>query len=120
MRGEDIRGRVFVGKKGIALATTAEDRDLHKHLVNSGYVDDVFLRKVVSGESSFSDLLERETAITDLLREITIESLYHLGVKGATLRSPRRRHRVRKPPAIRVGGSARRFTPPCRRVGLCS
>ena len=84
VRGEDIRGRVFVGKKGIALATTAEDRDLHKHLVNSGYVDDVFLRKVVSGESSFSDLLERETAITDLLREITIESLYHLGVKGAT------------------------------------
>jgi hypothetical protein len=84
VRGEDIRGRVFVGKKGIALATTAEDRDLHKHLVNSGYVDDVFLRKVVSGESSFSDLLDRETAIIELLREITIESLYHLGVKGAT------------------------------------
>ena len=84
VRGEDIRGRVFVGKKGIALATTAEDRDLHKHLVNSGYVDDVFLRKVVSGESSFSDLHDRETAIIDLLREITIESLYHLGVKGAT------------------------------------
>ncbi len=84
VRGEDIRGRVFVGKKGIALATTAEDRDLHKHLVNSGYVDDVFLRKVVSGESSFSDLHDRETAIIDLLREITVESLYHLGVKGAT------------------------------------
>ena len=84
VRGEDIRGRVFVGKKGIALATTAEDRDLHKHLVNSGYVDDVFLRKVVSGQSTFSDLLERESDIIDLLREITIESLYHLGVKGAT------------------------------------
>lgn len=84
VRGEDIRGRVFLGKKGIALATTAEDRDLHKHLVNSGYVDDEFLRKVVSGESSFLDLRDRETAIIDLLREITIESLYHLGVKGAT------------------------------------
>lgn len=84
VRGEDIRGRVFVGKKGIALATTAEDRDLHKHLVNSGYVDDEFLRKVVNGESSFLDLRDRETAIIDLLREITIESLYHLGVKGAT------------------------------------
>jgi Domain of unknown function (DUF4388) len=84
VRGEDIRGRVFVGKKGIALATTAEDRDLHKHLVNSGYVDDEFLRKVVSGESSFLDLRDRETAIIDLLREITIESLYHLGEKGAT------------------------------------
>ena len=60
VRGEDIRGRVFVGKKGIALATTAEDRDLHKHLVNSGYVDDEFLRKVVSGESSFLDLPDRD------------------------------------------------------------
>ncbi len=84
VRGEDIRGRVFVGKKGISLATTAEDRDLHKHLVNSGYVDDVFLRKIVSGESTFSDLLERETSVIDLLREITVESLYHLSQKGAT------------------------------------
>ncbi|MGH8950014.1 MAG: DUF4388 domain-containing protein [Acidimicrobiia bacterium] len=84
VRGEDIRGRVFVGKKGIALATTVEDRDLHKHLVNSGYVDDAFLRQVVSGQSTFSDLLERETPVIDLLREITIESLYHLSDKGAT------------------------------------
>jgi hypothetical protein len=84
VRGEDVRGRIFVGKKGISLATTAEDRDLHKHLVNSGYVDDAFLRKVASGESTFSDLHDRETAIIDLLREITVESLYHLGTKGAS------------------------------------
>jgi hypothetical protein len=84
VRGEDVRGRIFVGKKGISLATTAEDRDLHKHLVNSGYVDDAFLRKVVSGQSTFSDLQDRETAIIDLLREITVESLYHLGSKGAS------------------------------------
>jgi hypothetical protein len=84
VRGEDIRGRIFIGKKGITLATTAEDRDLHKHLANSGYVDDAFLRKVVSGESTFADLGEREGAIIDLLREITVESLYHLTEKGAT------------------------------------
>jgi len=84
VRGEDIRGRVYVGKKGIALATTAEDRDLHKHLVNSGYVDDGFLRKVAVGESSFTELPDREAAIIDLLREITVESLYHLTDKGAT------------------------------------
>ncbi len=84
VRGEDVRGRIFVGKRGIALATTAEDRDLHKHLVNSGYVDDVFLRKVASGESTFSDLGPRESSVVDLLREITIESLYHLGTKGST------------------------------------
>jgi hypothetical protein len=84
VRGEDVRGRIFVGKKGIALATTAEDRDLHKHLVNSGYVDDAFLRKVVTGASTFSDLHDRESVIIDLLREITIESLYHLGTKGSS------------------------------------
>ncbi len=84
VRGEDVRGRLYVGKKGISLATTAEDRDLHKHLVNSGYVDDAFLRKVVSGESSFADLHDREGSIIDLLREITIESLFHLSDKGAT------------------------------------
>ncbi|HSK07340.1 MAG TPA: DUF4388 domain-containing protein [Acidimicrobiia bacterium] len=84
VRGEDVRGRVYVGKKGISLATIAEDRDLHKHLVNSGYVDDAFLRKVAVGEASFSDVPDREAAIVDLLREITIESLYHLSDKGAT------------------------------------
>jgi hypothetical protein len=84
VRGEDIRGRVYVGKKGISLATTAEDRDLHKHLVNSGYVDDAILRRVAIGEASFTDLPDRETAIIDLLREITVESLYHLTDKGAT------------------------------------
>jgi Domain of unknown function (DUF4388) len=84
VRGEDIRGRIFIGKKGVSLATTAEDRDLHKHLVNSGYVDDTFLRKVVSGEATFSDLHDRESSIIDLIREITIESLYNLTSKGAT------------------------------------
>lgn len=84
VRGEDVRGRIFIGKKGISLATTAEDRDLHKHLVNSGYVDDGLLRKVVSGEATFSDLGDREGSIIDLIREMTIESLYHLDANGAT------------------------------------
>jgi hypothetical protein len=84
VRGEDIRGRIFIGKKGISIATTAEDRDLHKHLVNSAYVDDSFLRKVVSGEATFADLGDRESAIVDLIREITIESLYRLTENGAT------------------------------------
>jgi hypothetical protein len=84
VRGEDIRGRIFISKKGIALATTAEDRDLHKHLVNSAYVDDSFLRHVVSGDSTFSDLGDKEGAILELIREITIESLYRLTEKGAT------------------------------------
>ncbi len=84
IRGEDVRGRIFVGKKGISLATTAEDRDLHKHLVNSGYVDDAFLRRVVTGEATFADLGDREGSIVDLIREITVESLYNLKAKGVT------------------------------------
>jgi hypothetical protein len=84
IRGEDVRGRIFIGKKGISLATTAEDRDLHKHLVNSGYVDDSFLRKVVTGEATFSDLGDKETQVIDLIREITVESLYRLTEKGTT------------------------------------
>jgi hypothetical protein len=84
IRGEDIRGRIFIGKKGNSLATTAEDRDLHKHLVNSGYVDDTFLRRVVTGESTFADLGEREGQVVDLIREITVESLYKLKAKGVT------------------------------------
>ncbi len=84
IRGEDIRGRIFIGRKGIGLATTAEDRDLHKHLVNSGYVDDAFLRRVVTGESTFADLGEHEGQVVDLIREITVESLYKLKAKGVT------------------------------------
>ncbi len=84
IRGEDVRGRIFIGKKGISLATTAEDRDLHKHLANSGYVDDAFLRRVVSGESTFADLGESEGSVVELIREITVESLYNLKTKGVT------------------------------------
>lgn len=83
IRGEDIRGRIFVGKKGITLATTSEDRDLHAHLVSSGYLDDGFLRKVVAGDATFSDLAERETQVIELLREITVESLYHMKQRGS-------------------------------------
>ncbi len=83
IRGEDIRGRIFVGKKGITLATTSEDRDLHAHLANSGYVDDDFLRNVAAGDAAFTDLGEREAPLIELLREITIESLYHLKQDGS-------------------------------------
>jgi Domain of unknown function (DUF4388) len=84
IRGEDIRGRIFVGKRGIGLATTSEDRDLHAHLVNSGYVDDEFLRGVASGKANFSDLGDRANVVVDLLREITVESIYHLSKRGAS------------------------------------
>jgi Domain of unknown function (DUF4388) len=84
VRGEDIRGRIFVGKRGIGLATTSEDRDLHAHLVNSGYVDDEFLRGVASGKANFGDLGDRANVVVDLLREITVESIYHLSKRGAS------------------------------------
>lgn len=84
VRGEDVRGRIFVGKRGVPLATTAEDRDLHRHLVNSGYVDDEFLRRVVAGSATFADLGDREAVIVDLLREITVESVYQMKTRGSS------------------------------------
>lgn len=84
VRGDEVRGRIFVTKRGITLATTSEDRDLHRHLLNSGYVDDAFMRRVVSGEASFSELGDREPAMGDLLREITVESVYQLKAKGTS------------------------------------
>ena len=50
--GQDVRGRIFISRKGIGLATISDDKDLHRHLVNSGYVDDAYLGSIASGNAS--------------------------------------------------------------------
>ena len=65
VEGEGIRGRVFFTKGGIALATISDDEDLHRHLLRSGHVDDVSLR-------------------SELLREITVESIHQMSQHGDT------------------------------------
>lgn len=83
VRGEGVKGRIFVTKGGITLATTTDDEGLRHLLVKSELVDDEFLRAVEGGQESFAPVVEKTGgAITDLLREMSVESIYQLGIKG--------------------------------------
>ncbi len=83
IRGQGVRGRIFVTKSGVALATTSNDEGMHRHLIKSGLVDDDFLLSVESGETTLAAIVEKSGgAIVDLLREMTVESVYQLGLKG--------------------------------------
>ena len=82
--GQDIRGRIFISKKGVSLATTCDDKELRRHLVNSGYVDDAALASIDSGSTTLAPLAEKEAPIVDLLREMTVESLYQMSRNGSS------------------------------------
>ncbi len=83
VRGQGVRGRIFVTKSGVALATTSDDEGMHRHLIKSGLVDDDFLLSVESGETTLAAIVEKSGgAIVDLLREMTVESVYQLGLNG--------------------------------------
>ena len=83
VRGETIRGRVFITTSGIGLATIFDDDGMHRLLVKSGLVDDVYLRGVEAGDSSLEPVVESSGgAIVELLREMTVESLYQMGLNG--------------------------------------
>lgn len=80
--GDGVRGRIFVGKGGIDLATTFDDDELGRHLINSRYADERTLSRVTSGETTLAAVAEGDTAIVELLREMTVESLFQVGGKG--------------------------------------
>jgi hypothetical protein len=80
--GDGLRGRVFVGKGGIDLATTWVDEDLHRHLVNSGFAEDSSLRRITTAETTLAAIAESNEPIIDLLREMTVESIYQIGHRG--------------------------------------
>ena len=83
VRGQAVRGRIFVTKGGVALATTSDDEELHLHLIKSGLVDEDVLLSVASGETTLAAIVEKNGgAMVDLLREITVESVYQLGLNG--------------------------------------
>lgn len=84
--GIGLSGRVFVGKGGIDLATTWADDDLHRHLLNSGYSDESSLRRVTTGETTLAAVAESNQDMIDLLREMTVESLYQIGRRGDEFR----------------------------------
>jgi hypothetical protein len=80
--GSGVRGRVFVGRGGIDLATTWGDDDLHRHLVNSGFTEESSLRRITTAETTLAAIAESNQAMIDLLREMTVESLYQMGHRG--------------------------------------
>jgi len=80
--GDGVRGRIFVGKGGIDLATTFDDDELGRHLINSRYADERTLSRVTSGETTLAAIAEGDTAIIDLLREMTVESLFQVSGNG--------------------------------------
>lgn len=80
--GNGLVGRVFVGKGGIDLATTWGDDDLHRHLVNSGFADESVLRRITSGETTLAAIADSNQAMVDLVREVTVESLYQISSRG--------------------------------------
>ena len=80
--GNGLRGRVFVGKGGIDLATTSDDNVLHTHIVNSGYAEESALRRVTTGETTLAALAESNQEIVALLREMTVESIFQISDGG--------------------------------------
>lgn len=80
--GNGLRGRVFVGKGGIDLATTSDDNVLHTHIVNSGYAEESALRRVTTGETTLAALAESNQEIVALLREMTVESIFQISDSG--------------------------------------
>ena len=84
--GSGLRGRVFVGKGGIDLATAWDDDDLYGHLVNSGCTDANALRRITSGETTLAAIGESNQELVDLLREMTVESLYRINDRGEEFR----------------------------------
>lgn len=80
--GNGFYGRIFVGKGGIDLATTASDDELATQLVNSGVADDDMLRRVGMGETTLAAVAESNQEVIELIREITVESLYQISDQG--------------------------------------
>ena len=69
VKGEGVRGRVFLGRDGIDLATTIDEASLQALLVRAGLAEGELPRSA-------------EEPIVALLREVTVESLYQLSRSG--------------------------------------
>ncbi len=77
VRGDGVTGRVYVTKSGISLATTMGDDGLRELLVKSGLGDPHGPQGTGSPGGADHELVE-------LLREITVESIYRLNLYGDT------------------------------------
>lgn len=82
VRGDGTSGRIFIGKRGIDLATTLNDEELRTHLLHSGLVDEAHLHSVEAGETGLAADDESVPATVQLLREMTVESIHQLTDRG--------------------------------------
>lgn len=80
--GDGFRGRVFVGDGGVDLATISDDDVLVRHLENSGLTDVDVLRRISFADTTLAAETEGDEAIANLLREMTVESLYQISDRG--------------------------------------
>ncbi len=83
VKGDRVNGRIYVDRRGIGLATTFTDETLRRHLTRSGLVQADQVADVASGAIELGSLPEAES-VTGLLREMSVESLYQLGLNGTT------------------------------------
>ncbi len=75
VRGGDNHGRIFVDRGSVVLATMLNDDQLHRHLAKSGLGQ--------GGDTA---------AVTELLREMTVESIYQLGLNGESFQVIENQH----------------------------
>jgi hypothetical protein len=74
VRGEGVEGRVFVTRGGITLATTTSDDGLETLFRKS--------RMVAPQEIASGSIDHSAQDVIDLIREITVESIYRLNMHG--------------------------------------
>lgn len=74
VRGNGIDGRVFVTRGGISLATTMTDEGLETLFRKSQLVD--------PGQFSSGSLDSSDGEVIELIREVTVESIYRLNLHG--------------------------------------
>jgi hypothetical protein len=85
VKGEKVRGRIFVDRGGVGLATTFSDQSLHRHLLKSGLIESSQLDTIVAGTTDMGKATDGDGgAMTALLREMSVESIYQLGLNGET------------------------------------
>lgn len=81
--GGAVEGRIYVSGNGIGMATTLADHTLREHLISSGYITDENLKAIERGDMSASNLGDTGDSFTNLLREMTVESIYQMESHGS-------------------------------------
>lgn len=81
VRGDVFNGRVFIGTEGISLATTYDDANLKRHLTHAQVADESLLSEIEAGHSAMTEMGD-SVFLIELLREMTVESIYQMGKRG--------------------------------------